>query len=92
MFISSVARPCVLQSLKPTLPLETFSISDRTKVGLERARRNGKVLGRPDGFELWVPILKEMKEQEFLQGKMSRETGLSYDTVKKYMRRLDAEH
>lgn len=31
-----------------------------------------------------------MREQEFSQGRMSRETGLSYNTVKKYLRRLDA--
>ena len=32
-----------------------------------------------------------MKEQEFSQGKMSRETGLCYNTIKKYLRRLEAE-
>jgi transposase len=30
-----------------------------------------------------------MKEQRFSQGRMSRETGLSYNTVKKYLRRLE---
>jgi len=69
---------------------ETLRISDRTKAGLERARRNGKVLGRPDGFERWAPVLAEMKEREFSQGRMSRDTGLSYNTVKKYLKRLDA--
>ncbi len=68
---------------------EALRISDRTKAGLERARRSGKVLGRPDGFERWAPVLSEMREQEFSQGRMSRETGLSYNTVKKYLGRLD---
>lgn len=63
-------------------------ISARTKAGLERARRNGKVLGRPDGFERWTSVLAGMREREFSQGRMSRETGLSYNTVKKYLRRL----
>ena len=67
---------------------EALRISDRTKAGLERAKRNGKVLGRPDGFERWAPVLVGMKEKEFSQGRMSRETGLSYNTVKKYLRRL----
>lgn len=70
---------------------EALRISDRTKAGLERARRNGKVLGRPDGFEPWVPILAEMKAQGYSQGKISRQTGLSYNTVKKYLRRLEVE-
>jgi len=46
---------------------KALRISDRTKAGLERARRNGKVLGRPDGFERWAPVLAEMKEREFSQ-------------------------
>jgi transposase len=32
--------------------------------------------------------LEEMKEQDYSQGRMSRETGLSYNTVKKYLGRL----
>jgi DNA invertase Pin-like site-specific DNA recombinase len=69
---------------------EALRISDRTKAGLERARRSGKVLGRPDGFERWAPVLAGMKERGFSQGRMSRETGLSYNTVKKYLRRMES--
>ncbi len=67
---------------------EALRISDRTKAGLERARKNGKVLGRPDGFERWKDRLAAMKEDGYSQGRMSRETGLSYNTVKKYLKRL----
>lgn len=69
---------------------EALRISDRTKAGLERARRNGKVLGRPDGFEQWAPVLYRMRAKEFSQGRMVRETGLSYNTVKKYLRRIES--
>jgi len=55
---------------------EALRISERTKAGLERMRRQGKVLGRPDGFERWAPVLTFMKEQDYSQGRMSRETGL----------------
>ena len=58
---------------------------------MERARRNGKVLGRPDGFKRWASVLASMKDQDFSQGRISRETGLSYNTVKKYLRRLEVE-
>ncbi len=78
-----LAAPPRWRSVSPGL-----RISDRTKAGLERARRSGKVLGRPDGFERWAPVLAGMREQEFSQGRMSRETGLSYNTVKKYLKRL----
>lgn len=67
---------------------EALRISDRTKAGLERAKKNGKVLGRPDGFEKWAPVLTEMQERDYSQGAMSRETGLSYNTVKKYLKRI----
>jgi DNA invertase Pin-like site-specific DNA recombinase len=70
---------------------EALRISDRTKAGLERARRNGRILGRPDGYERWASVLVEMKEQGYSQGRMSRETGLSYNTVKKYLGRLGSE-
>lgn len=46
---------------------EALRISDQTKAGLERARRNGKVLGRPDGFERWAPILVGMRDKDFSQ-------------------------
>jgi DNA invertase Pin-like site-specific DNA recombinase len=68
---------------------EALRISDRTQAGLERARRSVKVLGRPDGFERWAPVLTGMKEREFSQSRMSLETGLSYNTVKKYLRRME---
>ena len=69
---------------------EALRVSDRTKAGLERARKSGKVLGRPDGFEQWAPVLTAMKEQEFSQGRMSRKTGLFYNTAKKYLRQMEA--
>lgn len=68
---------------------EALRISDRTKAGLERARKQGRILGRPDGFERWAPVLAGMRKREFSQGRMARETGLSYNTVKKYLRRLE---
>jgi lambda repressor-like predicted transcriptional regulator len=49
------------------------------------------VLGRPDGFERWAPVLIGMKKRRFSQGRISRETGLSYNTVKKYLKRIEAE-
>jgi len=70
---------------------EALRTSDRTTAGLERARRSGRVLGRPDGFERWTPVLVEIRERRFSQGRMNRETGLSYNTGKKYLRRLGGE-
>lgn len=71
--------------------LEAKKVSERTIAGLERARASGKTLGRPDGFEHWSTELSRMKEEGYSQGAMSRQTGLSYNTVKKYLRRMEAE-
>lgn len=67
---------------------EAVKISERTKAGLERVRAQGKTLGRPDGFEEWKDKLIQMKGAGYSQGKISRETGLSYNTVKNYLKRL----
>lgn len=71
--------------------LEAQRISDRTKAGLARARASGKVIGRPDGYEHWRTVLQEMIEKDFGKKRMSRETGLSYNTIKSYLKRMEAE-
>ena len=71
--------------------LEAQRISDRTKAGLDRARASGKVIGRPDGYERWRSLLVEMLEKKFGKKRISRETGLSYNTVKSYIQRMEAE-
>ena len=71
--------------------LEAQRISDRTKAGLERARASGKVIGRPDGYAQWQSVLREMLEKDFGKKRMSRETGLSYNTVKTYLKRMEVE-
>jgi DNA invertase Pin-like site-specific DNA recombinase len=70
---------------------EAVRISERTKAGLERVRSQGTTLGRPDGFEQWREKLVEMKEAGYSQGKISRETNLSYNTVKAYLKRIESE-
>lgn len=71
--------------------LEARKVSERTRAGLERARAGGQILGRPDGFERWSGEFSRMKEAGYSQGAMSRETVLSYNTVKKYLRRMEVE-
>lgn len=67
---------------------EAVRISERTKAGLQRLKRQGKTLGRPDGFAEWKDHLLAMKAAGYSQGQMQRETGLAYNTVKSYLKRL----
>ena len=62
----------------------------RTRAGLERVRAQGKTLGRPDGFTTHGPVLARTKAEGYSQGRMSRETGLAINTVKGYLRKLEA--
>lgn len=69
---------------------EALRISDRTKARLARPGRQGKVLGRPEGFERWAPVLAGMKEWRFSRGRIVWKTELSYNTDKKCLKRLEA--
>ncbi|GAA6614923.1 recombinase family protein [Scytonema sp. NUACC26] len=70
---------------------EALKISERTKAGLQRVRAQGKILGRPNGFQKWKDKLIAMQNAGYSQGRMSCETGLSYNTVKTYLRRMAEE-
>ena len=70
--------------------LEAVRISDRTKAGLARARAQGKVVGRPDGYGRWRDTLASMRADGYGKKRMSRETGLSYNTIVKYLERMES--
>ena len=70
--------------------LEATKISSRTKAGLTRVKAQGKTLGRPDGFVRYSAELQRMKAEGYSQGRMSRETGLAINTVKRYLKNIDA--
>ena len=70
---------------------EAKKISRRTKAGLERAREEGKKIGRPSKFRQYKDQLRALQEAGASKAEMERQTGLAYNTVKSYLRRLDEE-
>lgn len=70
---------------------EAQKISRRTIAGLERARAEGKVLGRPSTFDEHRAVLEEMLDGGVAKAEMARRTGLSYNTVKGHLRRIEVE-
>ena len=68
---------------------EAKKISRRTKAGLERARAEGKQIGRPSKFDEHRETLVELGEEGASKAEMKRRTGLAYNTVKKYLRRIE---
>lgn len=71
--------------------LEREYASSRTKKALEKLKVQGKVLGRQSNFEYWKPKLLEMQQLGYSNYKMSKETGMAYETIKKYLSQLDLE-
>ena len=67
---------------------EAKKISRRTKAGLERARQEGKDIGRPSKFDRYRDQLKAMQENGCSKAEMKRQTGLAYNTVTKYLERI----
>jgi DNA invertase Pin-like site-specific DNA recombinase len=69
---------------------EAKKISRRTKAGLERARDEGKQIGRPSKFEQHRGEIEEMIETGVSKAEMKRQTGLAYATVSKYVERIES--
>lgn len=65
--------------------LESMKISERTKAGLERAKKQGKKLGQPSKKDEWLPVLVKLKGEGVSLRGMAKKTGLSINTVKKYL-------
>ena len=70
---------------------EAQKISRRTIAGLERARAEGKRIGRPSTFEAHREALEAMLDDGVAKAEMARRTGLAYNTVKGHLRRIEAE-
>ena len=75
-------RDAVISILAVVAKQERVRLSERTRAGLERARKQGKVLGRPraivDGNEIRV-----LRERGLSWGAIGRQTGLARATCQK---------
>lgn len=70
---------------------EAKKISRRTKAGLERARSEGKKVGRPSKFQQHKDVLVDLQKQGASKAEMKLQTGLACNTVKSYLQRLGEE-
>jgi DNA invertase Pin-like site-specific DNA recombinase len=68
---------------------EAKKTSRRTKAGIERAREEGKQIGRPSKFDRHRDEIEGMMEEGCSKSEMSRRTGLAWGTVSKYVERID---
>jgi DNA invertase Pin-like site-specific DNA recombinase len=75
-------REAVISILAVVAKQERVRLSERTKAGLERARKEGKTLGRPkasvDGNDI-----RAMRARNLSWGEISRQTGFARATCQK---------
>jgi DNA invertase Pin-like site-specific DNA recombinase len=69
--------------------IEAVRISERTRAGLERARRRGRQLGRPSRFEELRPQLERLVALKRTNAQIARAVDISPNTAKKYRALLE---
>lgn len=80
-------RKLVLSILGWVAEFERKLISERTKLALERRRREGKPIGRPSKFTPSLRIrMLELLRKGYTLKEVANALGLGYSTVKKYVR------
>jgi DNA invertase Pin-like site-specific DNA recombinase len=75
-------RDAIVSILATLAKQERIRLSERTKAGLERARRQGKVLGRPRA-EVDASEIRALRARGLSWGAIGRHTGLARATCQK---------
>ena len=79
---TSMFRDAVISILAVVAKQERVRLSERTKAGLERARKQGKTLGRPKATVNATEI-RALRERGLSWGAVSREVGLARATCQR---------
>ena len=85
---NELVRDIVLAVMASLAKAERQKISERTKAGLQRAKANGKRLGRTPFSALDRDKLRMALDAGETWHNASRTTGIPYSTVKKHARAL----
>ena len=88
---NELVRNILLATLSSLAKLEHEKISQRTKAGLERARANGRRLGRPAFSDRDKQRLRTALDTGESWHAVSLQTRIPYSTVKKHARALGYE-
>jgi DNA invertase Pin-like site-specific DNA recombinase len=80
---TGIFREAVISILAVVAKQERVRLSERTLAGLERARKQGKVLGRRPNAAVDASKIRELRDRGMSWGAISRETGLARATCQK---------
>jgi len=81
----------VLGMLAYFAKLQREKISENTKSALARKKAQGVKLGQPSKFGRHRARLVKMMEEEVAKKEMARRTGLSVQTVRKYLKMIEGK-
>lgn len=81
--LTSAAGKMTMQVLGAVAEFERDLLIERTQAGLERARAEGKKLGRPVAIQTRADV-QELKRQKFTQSQVANKLSLSLPTVKRH--------
>jgi len=82
---NELVRSILLAVMSSLAQIEAKKISERTKAGLERARKKGKRLGKPSFQDTGVAAeIRALHKAGKSDGEIMRTLGISRNTVKKY--------
>jgi DNA invertase Pin-like site-specific DNA recombinase len=78
-------RDAVISILAVVAKQERLRLSERTRAGLERARREGKTLGRPR-VNISADTVRELREQKLSWAAIAKQLGIARSTAQAYAR------
>lgn len=81
--LTSPAGKMTMQVISAVAEFERDLLIERTKAGLERAKAEGKKLGRPAAIETRVSV-QGLKAQKFTQSQVAAKLNISLPTVKRH--------
>ncbi len=86
---NELIRHVVLGMLAYFAKLQREKISENTKSALARKKAQGVKLGQPSKFERYRDEMEAMLEEGIAKKEMARRTGLSVQTVRKYLNMME---
>ena len=80
---TGIFREAVISILAVVAKQERIRLSERTRAGLERARRQGKVLGRPR-VNISAEAIRELRAQNLSWTAVAKKLGIARSTAQAY--------
>lgn len=84
--LASAAGKMTMQVLNAVAEFERDLLIERTQSGLQRAKQQGKKLGRPAAIST-TKLVQELKATKFSQAQVAEKLGLGIATVKRHWNR-----